>query len=168
MDTHQKSHMKNLIIITALLLNAFPVFSETDKKPETINNNKNYDPELAKRVEADDYGMKSYVFIILKSGDNTSKDAEKRNKSFRGHMENIGRLVEDGKMVVAGPFGKNDKDFRGLFILNVKTIEEAQALMATDPAIKEGYLSVEMYPWYGSAALSEYLPASDKVWKVKP
>lgn len=47
----------------------------------------------------------------------------------------------------------------------MKTVEQARELLMTDPAIKAKYLRAEAYPWYGSAALSRYLEASDKVWK---
>ena len=50
-------------------------------------------------------------------------------------------------------------------VLDVKTIEEANALLETDPAIKEKLLAAELYQWYGSAALPAYLEASDKIWK---
>lgn len=85
-----------------------------------------------------------------------------------GLLDNINRLVDDGKLIVAGPLGKNDKTYRGIFILTVKTIEEAEALLQTDPAIKEGLLDFELYKWYGSAALPEYLESSDRIWKVNP
>ena len=52
--------------------------------------------------------------------------------------------------------------------MDVPTLEEAQILLASDPAIKAKYLEPELYNWYGSAALSEYLEASDKVWKIGP
>jgi len=29
-------------------------------------------------------------------------------------------------------------------------------------------LDFELYKWYGSAALPEYIEFSDKIWKVKP
>jgi hypothetical protein len=38
-------------------------------------------------------------------------------------------------------------------------------LLDTDPAIKEKLLAVELYEWYGSAALPAYLEASEKVGK---
>lgn len=44
----------------------------------------------------------------------------------------------------------------------------AKVVLQTDPAIKAGLLDMELYNWYGSAALSEYLPFFDKIWKVKP
>jgi uncharacterized protein YciI len=77
-------------------------------------------------------------------------------------------LVDEGKLIVAGPFGTNDKTWRGLFILDVKTVEEASALVQTDPAVKAKLFDVDLVPWYGSAALPEYLPASDKIWKAEP
>ncbi len=128
--------------------------------------NPNYDAELAKKLGSDDYGMKSYIFVILKSGSNKTTDQAVINEKFGGHMANINRLVEEKKLVVAGPMGKNEKDYRGIFILtNVGTIEEAKTLLQTDPAIAAGLLEPEIYNWYGSAALSEYLEASDKIWK---
>lgn len=132
------------------------------------NNNLNYDAKLAKELGADDYGMKSYVFAILKTGSNTSTDKELKSKAFKGHLNNINRLVKEQKLIVAGPFGKNENAYRGLFIFNVKTIEEARMLINTDPAIAEKYLDVDLYNWYGSAALSEYLKTADKIWKINP
>jgi uncharacterized protein YciI len=130
--------------------------------------NPNYDEALAKKLGADDYGMKQYVLVILKTGENTTATSEETNAAFRGHMENINRLVEEGKLIVAGPLGKNDKTYRGIFIFDVPSVEEAEKLVMTDPAVKEKLLAVELFPWYGSAALGEYLPVSDKIWKINP
>ena len=129
--------------------------------------NPNYDAELAERLGADDYGMKSYILVMLKTGSNTDPDEALRNKSFQGHMSNMNTMVEAGQLIVAGPLGANDKDYRGIFILNVSTKEEAIAILKTDPAIAANYLEAELFDWYGSAALSEYLKASDKVGKFK-
>lgn len=129
--------------------------------------NENYDPILADSLGADDYGMKSYVFVILKTGTKNIEDSELRSKLFRGHMDNISRLVKEKKLVVAGPFGKNDKTYRGLFILNVRTLEEAKILCDSDPAVEAGIFDVEMFEWYGSAALGEYIKISERISKTK-
>ena len=76
--------------------------------------------------------------------------------------------VEKGKLIVAGPLGKNDQTYRGIFILNVTTFDEAKSLLQNDTAIKEGLLDFDLFKWYGSAALPDYLESSDKIWKVKP
>lgn len=132
------------------------------------NTNPKYDSTLAKTFGADDYGMKKYILVLLKTGSNKTTDEEFISESFRGHLENIGRMVDSGKLVVAGPLGKNGNSYRGIFILNISTIEEAAELLQNDPAIKEKLLEADLYNWYGSAALPEYLEASDKIWKVKP
>lgn len=136
-------------------------------KDGLVTDNPNYDKELAEKLEGDDYGMKSYVFVALKTGANTTTDKKYIDSCFTGHMGNIVRLVDEGKLIVAGPFGKNDLTYRGLFIFNVKTKEEAEALLKTDPAVNSGLLAYDLIPWYGSAALSEYLDASDKIWRKK-
>ncbi|KAF0238871.1 MAG: hypothetical protein FD181_594 [Prolixibacteraceae bacterium] len=130
--------------------------------------NPNYDEALAKKLGADDYGMKKYVLVILKTGENTTATSEETSSAFRGHMENINRLAVEGKLIVAGPMGKNEKNYRGIFILDVPTVEEAGKLVQTDPAVRAKLLDVELFPWYGSAALADYLHASDKIWKVRP
>lgn len=144
-------------------------FGQSNSENDTLTTNPNYNKELADKLGGDDYGMKSYFFVILKTGTNTTTDKEFINESFRGHLDNINRLVEEGKLIVAGPLGKNENNYRGIFILNnIKSIEEAVELLQTDPAIKNRLLDYEIFTWYGSAALPEYLPFSDKIWKSKP
>jgi uncharacterized protein YciI len=129
--------------------------------------NPDYDSTLAKKFDADDYGMKSYVLAILKTGSNTTTDKAFIDSCFGGHMDNIFRLVHEGKLIVAGPLGKNDNAYRGIFIFNVTTIEEAKELVKTDPAINSNLLEADLYSWYGSAALTEYLETALKVGKYK-
>jgi uncharacterized protein YciI len=127
-----------------------------------------YDAELAKKLGGDENGMKSYVFVILKTGPNDSTvKGKERDDIFAGHMANIGRLADEGKLAVAGPFGKNDKGYRGLFVFNVETVEEAQKLVQTDPAVKAGIFVAEMTPWYASASLTATPEIHKKISKPK-
>jgi uncharacterized protein YciI len=130
--------------------------------------NPNYDAGMAEMLQADDYGMKSYILVILKTGSHQTSDKDLIMKSFRGHLDNINQLVALGKMIVAGPLNQNENNYRGIFILDVITEEEAGELLQSDPAIKIGLLDFDLYKWYGSAALPQYLEFSDKIWKVKP
>lgn len=132
------------------------------------NDNPKYDQALAESLGADQMGMKKYVMVLLKTGENQTTDKVFKDSCFAGHMKNIQKLVVDKKLVIAGPFVKNEAQLRGIFILNVTTIAEAKILLETDPAIKEKLLEPELYLWYGSAAISEYLDAADKIWKTKP
>lgn len=124
-----------------------------------------YDPELAKEVGADEYGMKKYVIAFLYRGDKVSEySEEERNKLQEGHMANINRMAEEGKLVMAGPFFGNE-DLRGLYFFAVSSIEEAKALTETDPSIQAGVLKMELKEWYGSAALMLMKDLHEKVAK---
>lgn len=113
-----------------------------------------YDSLLAQHLGADEYGMKPYVIAFLKAGPNRSQDSTEAMELQKAHMDNIGRLAEMGKLVLAGPF-MDDSDLRGIYVFNVATIEEARQLTATDPAIQAGSLEMELHPWYGSAAVMQ-------------
>ena len=160
--------MKYILTILFLFITNL-TFAQTKLPSDTLNANRNYDKVLADKLGGDEYGMKKYFLVILKTGTNTSTEKEFINESFRGHMNNINRLVEEGKLIVAGPLEKNENNYRGIFVLNnIESIDEAKKLLQTDPAIKNGLLDYEIFSWYGSAALPEYVPFSDKIWKSKP
>jgi len=151
--------MKRFLVILLLF-----TFSFTSIKAQVVE--ENYDSVLAKKLKADDYGMKNYILVLLKPGSNTSVDKVTEDSLFAGHMKNISRLASNGSLVLAGPFGKNNM-YMGLFILNVANFDEAKKLLETDPAIKGKLLEPEMYLWYGSASLQELLPIHKKIQKLK-
>ena len=125
-----------------------------------------YDSVYAEQLGADEYGMKPYVMAFLKEGPNRDLDSAEAVELQKGHMENINRMAEEGKLVLAGPFYNNpESDLRGIYIFNVATIEEAEELTNTDPAIQAGSLIMELMPWYGSAALMEVNNIHKKVAK---
>ncbi len=152
--------MKAIILFITLLFISVSSVGQTK--------NLSYDEKLAKELHADDLGMKMYVLVILKTGRNKVTDKAVRDSLFRGHFANINRLVALKKIVVAGPLEKNDQTYRGIFILDVSTFEEAKKLLADDPTIQQKIFEAELYEWYGSAALPEYLKIADKIWKKKP
>lgn len=112
-----------------------------------------FDAALAKRLGADERGMRMYVLVVLRSGPTPVQDQAARKAMFEGHMANIERLAKEGKLALAGPFGKNDAAWRGLFVFAVGGIDEARALVATDPVIASGEMVADYYPWYSSAAV---------------
>src|SRR5262245_15065333 len=90
------------------------------------------DPALAQRLGADERGMRRYVLVVLKTGPTRMPDGEARNAMFAGHFANMERLVKEGKLVMAGPFGQDAEGWRGMFVFAVEDIEEARRLTATD------------------------------------
>ena len=91
--------------------------------------------------------MKEYFFVMLIKGPNRNQDSLTAAKIQDGHMNNIRRLADLGKIVVAGPFG-DDGDWRGIFIFNCKTREEVIENLKTDPAVESGRLAYDIRPWW--------------------
>lgn len=125
-----------------------------------------YDSLLAQKLGADDYGMRRYVLVLLKTGPANITDKATVDSLFAGHMANIGRLASEGKLVLAGPIGRKEK-YRGLYIFNVADVEEARSLTASDPAVAAGLLESDIMPYYGSAALRMLNEWHERVQKVK-
>ena len=158
--------MKQIFSINLIILLIF-LFLQTGASAQNADTPKKpvYDAELAKKLGADDMGMKSYIFVILKTGPNKITNKDTLNTLFAGHFANINKLADEGKLVVAGPMGNNANNYRGIFILDVKTLEEANALLENDPTVKQKIFDVELYKWYGSAALPVYLETHSKIEK---
>lgn len=113
---------------------------------------KNQIDSLVQNIDADEYGMQTYILAYLKKGPNRDRSEADAAALQKAHMDNITALAESGQLVLAGPF-LDDGEIRGIYIFNVSTIEEARALTATDPAIQAGSLVMDLVPWYGSGAL---------------
>lgn len=124
-----------------------------------------FDSDLAAQYGADDYGMKQYVIAFLYAGPDQNRSEEESTALQKAHMDNISRMAEDGSLILAGPF-LSEGELRGLYLFDVKTVEEAEALTSTDPAIQAGSLRMELKPWYGSAALMSVSDLHNRIQKV--
>lgn len=153
--------MKKISLIVVLI--ALSTFAFSQKKATETQKTK-YDAALAKKLGADDYGMKKYVMAFLKAGPNRGQDSATAANLQAAHMANIQRMANEGSLVVAGPF-LDGGDIKGIYIFNVESVEKAKALTETDPAIKAGRLIMELHPWYGSAAMMEIVPTHNKIQK---
>jgi len=99
------------------------------------------------QAESKKFEMKQYFLVLLKKGPVRNHDSTTAAALQKGHMENITRLYNEGKLDLAGPMG-HDGDLRGIFVFNCATYEEVLMHCTTDPAIKAGRLVVEIYPWW--------------------
>jgi uncharacterized protein YciI len=105
--------------------------------------------------------IRRYWFVMLLRGENRSQDSVTAAKIQEGHLNNINRLYNEGKIKVAGPFGEKG-DWVGLFIFDSPTKEEVESLLKTDPAISAGRLKYEIRAWY-TAPIGSFVPGKPKV-----
>ena len=132
----------------------------------TVHGQATYDAALAARLKADDNGMKTYVMAFLKAGPNRNRPREEAQKLQAAHRANINRLAAEGKLVLAGPFA-DDGELRGIYVFDVTTTAEAEALTRTDPAIQAGQLVMELHPWYATAGLMTIPELHSRIEKKK-
>ena len=162
--------MKSIMITLAFFLTAISCNAQQKiaENPAAKNILKQ---KLADSLGADERGMKSYMLVILKTGpkDAVITDKSQREELFKGHFANMFAMEKSGKLKLAGPFAtKNDLGYRGIFLLDIKTEEEAKILLQNDPTIKSGIFEVEILPWYGSAAIPMHLKFHKQIAKENP
>lgn len=131
------------------------------------SNDQAFNAELAAHLGADEYGMRSYTLVLLSSGDSVIADQTRLNALQEGHLANIRRLADAGRLALAGPF-YDTKAYRGLFVLATENRQEAQDWVKSDPAIAAGLLRAEFFPWYGSAALMQVSAIHQTIEKEQP
>jgi uncharacterized protein len=137
--------MKKWIGILLLVLSAAAVRAQND---------------TSKTVKPEDQ-IRKYWFVMLLKGPNRNHDSATAARIQTAHLNNINRLYNEGKIKVAGPFGKNDK-WLGLFIFDCPTKEEVEKLLQTDEAVSSGRLAYEIQPWY-TAPTGSFVPGIPKV-----
>ena len=118
--------------------------------------NKNTKDTAQKKPPSPEEQIRKYYFVMLTRGTNRTHDSATAAKIQAGHIDNINRLYNEGKIKVAGPFGDNG-NWRGIFIFDCATQEEVESLLKTDPAISSGRLSYEVHPWY-TAPIGSFVP----------
>jgi uncharacterized protein YciI len=70
---------------------------------------------------------------------------DKENSIVQRHFEVLQNLQEEGKLLLAGRTLNTDPI--GIVILEVDTEEEAILLMNNDPAVKEGLMEAQLFPY---------------------
>jgi len=99
-----------------------------------------------------EWAMRQYVVAFLYKGPNPVDDPEESKKMMKGHLANIQRLHDEGKIILAGPY-LSKTDLRGYFLFDTDSVDAAQAWCDTDPAISAGVFRVDLHPWYSAKGI---------------
>lgn len=126
-----------------------------------------YDAAKAQAWGANEGGLRSYVFVLLKTGPKPMPPGPERDAMFKGHFANMERLSKEGLLVYAGPLdGQNG--LRGLFVFATRDLEVARKAVETDPVIVNGEMVADIHRHMGSAALMAVPEWHPKLIKPKP
>jgi uncharacterized protein YciI len=103
--------------------------------------------DVMKKTTALPNKLTTAYLAFLTRGDKWTPEKTPATEAIqKAHLENINKLAEMKKLVVAGPFGDNGR-LRGIFVFKVDSIDEARSLAATDPAVQAGRLALQVHPW---------------------
>lgn len=84
----------------------------------------------------------TFVFLNTRT-DKPELQKEELDELMKGHLANIRRLVEEGKMIMAGPFDGGG----GIFIMNSNSVDSVKNWLKTDPGIKAERWRLEYFPY---------------------
>jgi uncharacterized protein YciI len=97
-----------------------------------------------------------FHMALLKHGPNYNA-AGMTKEMQAAHIANVVSLLESGQAVIAGPLGDNS-DIAGILVFRAKSADEARAWAEADPAVKAGFFTAEMHPWWSEDVMKK--PAS--------
>jgi uncharacterized protein len=83
---------------------------------------------------------------VKNADQNQMKEIHQQQRSY------FEELVKSGKAVLGGPFS-DEGDVKGVYVFRAKNAEEARGWAEADPAVKAGYLAVEMHPWWSAEVM---------------
>src|SRR5215831_5300375 len=83
----------------------------------------------------------SLVFVFLHHKvDKADLPKEQLDKIMEGHMANIQKMANEGKLLVAGPFEGGG----GVFIFNSSDVSEVKQWLNDDPGVKAQRWNIEI------------------------
>jgi uncharacterized protein YciI len=86
--------------------------------------------------------VRDYVFVFIKTGPLRTPTPEQSQEAMQGHFANMGRLADEGTLLIAGPYAdpRPTPDHRGLFVMDETEVAQGLGLANTDPAAVMGIL----------------------------
>ena len=110
----------------------------------------------------DQLQMSTYVVGLLYKGPIWTAEKTPKTESLQaGHMANIKKMAEKGKLMAAGPIGDTGQ-LRGIFIFRADSITEIKPLAEADPAIQASRLKIDYRTWWGQKGIGETFAAAHK------
>lgn len=94
-----------------------------------------------------DRSDRSYIFTYLILDAPEKLDQQQMQQAMQGHFENMGKLAEQGDLLIAGPLAEPriDPSYRGIFVFSTDDIDQGKTLFNTDPSVQAGVFKPEMY-----------------------
>lgn len=100
--------------------------------------------------------VRDYTFVFIKTGARQGPLTKEENERiFGGHFANMEKLWREGRLLMAGPYGKerSDKALRGVFVFDTADRATAKAWAESDPGFQASVFRFDFATLSTSAAL---------------
>ena len=97
--------------------------------------------------------MQQYFVAFLKKGSTKIQDDAETKDFQKKHLEHLKKMYDLGFADISGPFG-DVGEIMNLTIYSVPSLKIADSLANADPMVKEGFLTVEIHPWWAPKGYS--------------
>lgn len=72
---------------------------------------------------------------------------DRENKIVGEHFERLKKMLNEGTLVLAGRTLNKDETAFGIVVFEATSEEEAREIMKGDPAVREGVMTAELFPY---------------------
>jgi len=109
----------------------------------------------AQQKSEPEHKLIQFHMVLLKRGPEwTGKETAEAMRLDEQHRSFVNGLLESGKATITGSLNDSG-EIRGVYIFRAPSAAEARAWADTDPAVRSGYLTVEMHPWWSEDVLKK-------------
>jgi uncharacterized protein YciI len=106
------------------------------------------DPEVTDAVVRGEVGRQRWFWLLLlKRGPIRGQSRAELDQIQAAHLRHLFTLQKRGQLSLFGPVADAGA-LRGIGVLTVATREDAETLMADDPAVRAGRIRAEVRPWF--------------------
>lgn len=106
-----------------------------------------------KTLRGADEEMTTFQLVFLKRNPDwkarSSTEAKRIEAAHQGFLDG---LTQVDKVLISGPV-TDDSDLRAVIVSSATTMQQAQSLVESDPAVKIGMLRAETYAWYAGKGI---------------
>lgn len=104
--------------------------------------------EITDAFVQEQVGRQRWYWLLMLSIGPTGDQSEDEVDTIQvAHLRHMFTLRGRGQLIMFGPIQDVDP-LRGIGVLTVETLAEAEALMADDPAVLAGRLVADVRPWF--------------------
>lgn len=88
-----------------------------------------------------------YILKLIPRLIDQAKWTQREENIVDRHFAKLQKLLGDGKLILAGRTLNMDEKTFGIVIIEVESEEEALNIMNNDPAVSEGVMTAELFPY---------------------